>query len=768
MIATSERIDKTKMKTACKLRYYLTVCLACCAMCAAHAQDDADEVDVGSAVPTDSLGEVYSGPILTSKIHLTVRTYGDRISLRWLPEDYVSWMFLVQGGVSVLRVDKGTGEEVTLAHGLKPLSQTAFEAKYGMADSLAMVCAGVLYGEGRIGENQTQEPPHTMGANMEYNAEQDIAFAYAMLVAEWRPDLAHDMAVALTDRNVKPGGAYEYYVQPTVWDNGGKIIFEPGVRENVVNRPYEPAPYDPQVEDTLTSMCRFVLSWEDKVHSSFEIERRERGSGEWERLNKRPYVSMVEQTDYEGLVVFSDSVPYVGAWEYRVMAHDAFGELTPPSPVHIAYARDIQPPLAPQLKYIVLERPDDSDPMSRILAHVVWENPDAEKQDGDVQGYVIKYYNEVITGRQWQPITQLLADKMTPATTLISPTDTTAVVDVTGLRTGMMAISAYDNSGNENMGLAQMVRITDFKAPAPPDSLTATVLPSGNVLLRWQRHPADNDIAYFDLAFANDSTHEFLLRDQGGIQQEGFIDTLAMNVNQKYIYYKVRAIDWSNNIGLWSKAVQVKRPHNTPPSAPHLDESWHNDQKGMHMRWVVGTDADMDYHLLLRRLGGEGEWEVLARWDADSIAATGNYAIVVDDNPPYHQEERYFYKVESHNSTPYTAQSLAVSWLHQGPRVLDIPIRLSGAWVEHDGVARLAWDVEMPATLASQDYYYCIFRKAKADKRFRYQMNVAKDELEYADRQLKKGEEAEYRVSIRFKDGRESQDSNTVLIKRLK
>ncbi len=373
------------------------------------------------------------------------------------------------------------------------------------------------------------------------------------------------------------------------------------------DRPYEPAPSDQQVEDTLTSMCRFVLSWEDKVHSSFEIERRERGSGEWERLNKRPYVSMVEQTDYEGLVVFSDSVPYVGAWEYRVMAHDAFGELTPPSPVHIAYARDIQPPLAPQLKYIVLERPDDSDPMSRILAHVVWENPNAEKQDGDVQGYVIQYYNEDITGRQWQPITQLLADKTTPATTLISPTDTTAVVDVTGLRTGMMAISAYDNSGNENMGLAQMVRITDFKAPAPPDSLTATVLPSGNVLLRWQCHPADNDIAYFDLAFANDSTHEFLLRNQGGIQQEGFIDTLAMNVNQKYIYYKVRAKDWSNNIGLWSKAVQVKRPHNTPPSAPHLDESWHNDQKGMHMRWVVGTDADMDYHLLLRRLGGEGE-----------------------------------------------------------------------------------------------------------------------------------------------------------------
>ena len=228
------------------------------------------------------------------------------------------------------------------------------------------------------------------------------------------------------------------------------------------------------------------------------------------RLNKKPYVSMVEQSDYEGLMVYSDSVPHVGTWEYRVLAHDAFGELTPPSPVHTAYARDIQPPLAPQLKYVVLERPDDSDPMSRVLAHVVWE-----------------------------------------------------------------------------------------------------------------------------------------------------------------IYYKVRAVDWSNNIGLWSPAIEVKRPHNTPPTAPHRDESWHNDLKGMHTRWIVGTDADMEYHLLLRRLGTEGEWQVLARWDADSIAATGSYAVEVDDNPPYDQEQRYYYMVESHNSTPYTAQSLAVSWLHQGPRVLD-------------------------------------------------------------------------------------------------
>jgi len=750
------------------LKYLLSACLVSCAVCTAHAQEEVDTVPAVGSVATDTLEEVYHGPILTSKIHLMTRTYGDRIYLRWLPEDYVSWMFLVQGGVNVLRVDKSSGEEVTLARGLKPLSQAEFESKYGTKDSLAMVCAGVLYGEGRISENQTQEPPRTMGANMEYNSEQDISFGYAMLIAEWRADLAQDMAVGLVDRSVKPDARYEYYVQPTVWDNGGKIIFEPGVRENVVNRPYEPEPYDPLVEDTLPSMCRFVLSWEDKVHSSYEIERREKGTSEWQRLNKKPYVSMVEATDYEGLIVYSDSVPYVGVWEYRIFAHDAFGELVGPSPVHTAYARDIQPPLAPQLKYIVLERPDDNDPMSRILAHVVWENPDPEKQDGDVQGYVIQYYNEDITGHQWRPLTQLskVNGQWSMVNELISPKDTTAVVDVTGLRTGMMALSAYDNSGNENMGLAQMVRITDFKAPEPPEGLKAIVLPSGNVLLSWQHKAEDTDIAYYDLAFSNDSTHEFLLRNQGGIQQEGFIDTLAMNINQKYIYYKVRAVDWSNNFGEWSPVLQVKRPHNTPPSAPHLDESWHNDQQGMHMRWVVGTDADMEYHLLKRRLGA-GEWEVIARWDADSLREAGSYALIVDDNPPYDQERRYFYMVESFNSTPYTSQSFAVSWLHQGPHILDIPIQVVGDWVEHAGAVRIVWDVKMPASLQSQDYYYCIFRKGSGDRDFKYQYNVAKDEVEYSDPSLKKGETAEYYVSIRFKDGRESRNSNTIKVTRL-
>lgn len=703
--------------------------------------------------------------LLTSRIHLLTRSYGDHVALRWVPEDYVSWRYLCQTGVNVLRVKTGTLDIDTLHYAMKPLTKQAFESRYQPSDSLAMIAMGVLYGEGRIDRNQTQDIPGSVGSGMELNNEQDLSFGYAMLVAEWRPDLAEAMAVGCIDRTASRGEQYDYYIQPTVWDTGGKIIFEPGVAEHVVNEPYKPLPYNPDLRDTLTAPRRFVLSWIDTDHSSFEIERREKG--DWERLNEKPYLSMVDDGGIPGLCLFTDSVPHDGTWQYRILGHDAFGTLTLPSPVLTAYAYDIEPPHAPQLKSIVIERPDDNAPSNIVKAHVIWKNSDS--LESDLTGYVIQYLNNQLTQGQWQTISD----------TMISPTDTLTTIDVSGLRTGMLAITAYDNAGNAARSLPQLIRITDYKAPSAPDSLRAEVLSTGHVILSWQPRPEDTDIAYYDLAFANDSTHEFLLVNQGGIPDAMYIDSLALDVNQKYIYYKVRAVDHESNFGEWSSCLQVLRPHNTPPSTAHLEDSWHrsvlppgssgNDKLGMHMRWVVGTDADMTYHVLWRRLGTDGEWTAIARWDADSLKQTGSFAVVVDDNPPYHQTERYYYMVESFNSTEFTSRSMAVSWLHTGPRLLDIPVSLSGDWIEHEGLVRLVWEVSpsQSSWLASAgDYYYCIYRKTGSDKRFRYVTNVREGAVDFTDRSLQPGQKAEYYVTLRFADGRVSQPSNTVEVNR--
>ena len=714
----------------------------------AAAQAPADSLTSEADSLTPNAYRLTPNTILTSRIRLLTRSYGDRVVLRWMPEDYVSWRFLRYYGVNVLRVKPGTMDIDTLAYALKPLTRDELTARYPTTDELAMSAAGIMYGGGRLNAYQTHDGPGTMGAGVELNSEQDISFGYAMLIAEWRPDLAEAMAVGLTDRTARKGETYDYYVQVTQWELDGKIIFEPGVDEGVEVTAYKPSAYEPQLMDTLTSPRRVALSWIDTEHSSFEIERRELPlhgkKGDWQRLNDKPYVSMVSDGSIDGLCLYSDSVSHEGTWEYHVMAHDAFGELTPPA-THTVYVRDIEAPKAPEITRIVIDRQDD-----RTLAHVSWRV--RQPQESDLQGYIVHYYNDNFTGSHWLPMNGQM----------VAPADTMTTIDVTGLRSGMICVMAYDDSGNEGQSLAQFIRISDRRAPAPPDTISHTVLPQGYVVLTWQPRPEDDDIMHYDVAFANDSTHEFLVRNEGGLTDPMFVDTLAMDVNQKYIYYKVRATDYSGNVGLWSAALRVRRPHNTPPTAAHIGASTH-DEGGMHMRWVVGTDADMDYHLLLRRLGTEGPWQTVARWDADSIAATEQYAVSIDDNPPYHQSLRYYYMVESHNASPYTAHSLAVSWMHQGPRYLDIPIRLVGDYVRQEKLVKLVWDIgEMPVKDA--DYYICVFRKRQGEQRFRYMYNVKPEEQEFTDGSLAAGEEASYYVSIRFRDGRESRESNVVTV----
>lgn len=733
---------------------------------------------VASASPADSTAAktyAFQGGLLTSKIAAMARTYGDRVYLRWVPEDYVSYVFLTTYGVNVLRENAHTYELDTLAMMLKPWTEEQFRAKYQNTDESAMLCMGVLYGEGRLEYGQTKDKPGSMNARMDVNSEEDISFALAMLAADWRPDLAEAMAVGFVDRTAKRDSVYNYYIQPSQWEElGGKIIFEPGVVQKLANTSFTPADYDPGLADSLVSPRRVNLYWMDDFHSSFEIERREvadadgrKINGQWERINEKPYVTMIEQA-VDGLNVYSDSVPHDGTWQYRIAAHDAFGTLTPMTPALTSYVRDIEPPVAPELKYVLIGRPED-DPMARVIANVVWQNP--ERQYPDIAGYVVQYYNEKVTGFRWMPLTPLGANAQPLADQLINVKDTLASFDVTGLTTGMIAVSAYDKAGNESQSMAQLMRLADYKAPDAPDSLTCQTVVLGDLgyaMLTWKmNNPLDDDIDYYDVAFANDSTHTFLPSNQAGIKETMFLDTLALDVNQKYVYYKVRAVDYSGNIGEWSERIRVKRPHNTPPTAPHLDTSSHNDETGMDMRWVVGMDADMDYHLLQRRIGEDGEWEVLARWDADSLAAVKNWTIDVHDNPSFEQEKRIYYRVESFNSTDMTSTSMAVSWMHRGPRFFEIPVRLSGDYVQSAGEVRLVWETgQIPALVKDVPYYYCVFRQAPGEDSFHYVENIASDEHEYTDGILSKGEEAQYYVVIRFKDGRQSIPSNTVTVKR--
>ena len=756
----------------------LSTALLAAALPAAAQEPDstftAEEVpDTFTGNPHTTIGEERVLPRVTSKIHLMTRAYGDSIVLRWVAEDYTSYNYLAKLGVNVLRVPKTNADGSpyddfridTLAYALKATPLEEFKSKYAANDSNAYIAMGVLYGDTK---NYHKSNDGFADKTQNESSDQDITYGFAMLVAEWRADLARDMAVRFTDKWVERGVSYDYYIQPTVWENGGSLIFEPGVVEDVKNEPYKAERYEPRMVDSLSTPYTLMFGWWDKDHSSYEVERRhttnlkgEAVNGEWQRVTQKPYVPMVQQPEGEDYCMLVDSVPELGMWEYSLRAYDPFAELTPPVS-HEIFVRDVQPPLPPDLKYILIERPDDDDPMAKVIAHVVWQKDTLEE---DLAGYRV-FYRPMQAGEgPWQAMNF----------NLLAPTDTILSLDMTGKRTGMMYIAAYDDTGNESTSFMQQIRLTDFKAPKAPANLHANVreidlerdtaiLASkwAYIDLSWQPWPEDDDIDYFDIAFANDSTHEFLVRNEGGIRQSMYTDSVALNANQKYIYYKVRAIDWSTNVGEWSDWIQVLRPHMTPPTEPHLGKSNYDEQKGMHMEWIVGMDADMKEHKLYRRLGEDGEAEVIGQWDADSMKQQ-NYTIKFDDNPPYAQKGRYYYWMTSTNASPFVGTSLAVSWRHIGPRFFDIDIDLTGRYVAEDQATMLQWSVK-EERLPEGDWHWAIFRQGPGEEKFRYYMSAPKEDRSYIEQTLRPGEAADYYIRLQFEDGRRSDDSESVSV----
>ena len=694
-----------------------------------------------------------------ANINLLVRTYGDSVVLRWAADDYVSWRYLNRVGVNIYRMDEQTMKTDTLVMGLKPATLDEFRSRYAESDSVAGMAMGTLYGEdvSKPDETMTDDEPGSVGNLYDIAQDQQMQYGICLLTSEWRQDLANYLGLRFTDRTAKRGRVYTYLVAPTVIDTTNNIIIRTGLKDSVENVRYKPQAFDVQISDSISYPNGIFLSWEDRLFSSYEIERRLKGKGEWKRLNEHPYVIMNAVPGAD--CFYSDHVDEPGTYEYRILAHDPFGDLTEPSPVHAVTINDMTPPIPPVLTWIEIDRRNEDDPSKEVFATIHFQK---DTMETDYVGCVPMYYHERITEGKWRP----LIEKP------LARTDTMVTIDVTNLVSGQVVVAAYDTAQNVSYSIPQLLRVSDMKAPEAPQGLKAhTALqhvdslenPIGLITLSWQPL-ASEDIDYYEVVFANDSTHEFMTQKHGIVTGDTvFVDTVAVDVNQKYIYYKVRAVDYSSNVGDFSSMLQVIRPSAVPPSVAHLDSSY-VDGKGIFMRWVAGNDEQMAYHHVYRRLiDSQKEWTLLRRCDADSVKACHDY-IDLTDVPKVNQREEYVYAVESFNYSGISSGlSLQFCTRFTGDAVFDAPITLYGSYQEDKHLTRLVWE---PKSLPEgKDWYFCIWRQGPDDDRFKFLLSADADERDFTDYLLRPGETAHYYVQIQMEDGRESEPSNIVTIK---
>ena len=321
-------------------------------------------------------------------INVVARTYGDRVYVRWAPDEYVPWKVLNGYGYLVQRVthfDNGDLQSDTIASCVHPISRKQFMERFAENDSLAGAAVQTIFGQ-TTSLDQTEHVPGTPGSIMEVYEEQQNLFGFAMLIADLRPDLAEAMGLAYTDRDVRPGRSYDYIIRPLVPDS--VVPINAGLVYKIRNDQFQPIAFSTELTDSIEAPSTIRLYWPRDNYTAYDVERRKVDSnGEWTKLNERPYISMLTPTDNEDRPnLYLDAGVVPGIYEYRIRAYDSFGERTNPSEVLRVEMPDLVAPVAPNLKRIEITHGD-----TITLARLFWEKDSLES---DMVGYLPVYYNE--------------------------------------------------------------------------------------------------------------------------------------------------------------------------------------------------------------------------------------------------------------------------------------------------------------------------------------------------------------------------------------
>lgn len=691
-------------------------------------------------------------------IKALARSYGDSVALRWAPSEYVPWKFLNGYGYDIVR---GTSRDSTITYDtiayVRAWNRFKFQETFAANDTLAAAAVETIYNQGTT-LNNTRSHPGSAGSLLEVYEEQQNVFGFAMFIAEMRPDLAKAMGLMYVDRNVKKGERYFYYVSPHMADTTLKVY--PAFFE-VENVPYTPEPCDIELTDSLTGVNSVSLIWPYATYSAYNIERRKEGEREWRKINTKPYISMnIDFSNEMAPSIYVDEDLSTGTYHYRLRGLDSFGNWSAPGPEHTVVIPDLIPPGPPVIKMITIDRQPEAmratidfhkdEVESDLVGYIPFYQFNVVNEEGVEQDIdVVAITDSVDLSEGWMP---LLNDR------LIAPGDSSVTVDISGLSSGMVTIAAVDSAMNMTYAMPMPIRIVDLVPPEAPSNVRSHVSPEGVVTLVWSPSPS-LDVHFYEVFLANDTTHTFMLAPGNQILRDTvWNDTLSMQVNQAYKYYKVRAIDYSGNNSEFSPVHQCLRPNFNAPSECWSDSIW-QDYEHVYTRWNVSPEKDVATFTLYRRKTKDRQWTKVHEWSRSEFE--GNVLVAIDSPEP-EQVQRYYYAMTAQNMTGVTTGlSQAICIWHQGQRVYEVDIKLEGNYRSENGETILGWTIPDELPLVAP-YHFVIERQLQGEDFFRPYRSVDYDKRTYSDMRLKPGESTKYRIRILYEDGRSSTYSNEV------
>ncbi len=664
------------------------------------------------------------------RIEVVAKAYQDSIVLRWAPNDHVYWALTKDEPYAIFKVMASKDEESSEAtyvflDSIKPWTLEMFTPQMVARDSLILVAAQALYG--------AQESTDADGLIIQHS-ESVMRYGMAMLAADRSPLAATALGLRYVDKNVKVGETYRYLILTRAAEN----VLENG-NIDVVNQ-----------SDTLIRIQGFYaekkdkkvnLVWSklnDQQFSGYLLLRSDDNGKTFKPINESPLLFVQnEHSRDDGNYSFLDSLgSNYEKYMYGIRGIDAFGDTSQVS-IITAYGVDMTPPSAPAIYF--------AESIASNKIQLKWQMPD--------ENYDLDKFHILLSG-------SLDGDYEAIATNLPGTNRSYDYSnEINTNRSYYFIVVAQDTAGNQRMSLPVFVQMVDSIPPSPPINLRGIIDSMGIATITWDQGK-EEDLVGYRIYMANNPEHEFAQLTKESTPMNVWHDSIELVALDKKVYYKVAAVDRSNNFSAFSAMLSLDRPDIVRPGAPAARPT-SSDTKGVKLFWSLSPSNDVVAYIIYRKNISklDATYQRIARIQSKIMTEW------LDTTAVYEQIYEYIIKAQDKSGLLSDA-----TFPIKGRRMFDLAVleigSLGAEYKKEYGAVYLRWDhsIRNNDFEISPKIYFYLYRKVNEEpwKKIK-QLDAAA--LSFLDRELKTNGRYKYGIKIVTEDGKSGviSESNTII-----
>jgi hypothetical protein len=519
--------------------------------------------------------------------------------LRWAPADFNSWQQGVTQGYRLERytlLSNGTNlstaevlaSRQVLSRRLLPQSEATFVAMSDTSNA-AGVAGAALY-EDTIRVSVGTGDPFIRALSI---AEQnDSRYGLGLFAADASFGVARAMALGYIDASLPANSVYEYRIafyqatDSSMTTGAWRIQLDTRLNQTL------PLPPAPTMEAGVNGV---LLNWSkqglESYYTGYDIERSADNGNTWQKRNQLPILpSELDQSANPDVVYYTDTLESESiTYFYRLRGHSIFGIKTSGL---VAATQSLPPPLAenPLLTELVQE--------TGVRLLLKWSFPSG--LNSQIKGFRV-YRSPLVEG----PFVALGA---------LLTASTRQYIDPSPWHTNYYLVKAIDLHDREWSSLALLGQPEDNVAPTQVSGIAGKIDATGLTRLNWNANPED-DLRGYRIYQADALDGEYIQINGETVLSNSFSVQIPMNTTAEEVYFKVRAVDFRENLGALSAPLRLQRPDIIPPAPPNLAEL-ELTLTGVKAKWAPSVSPDVVRHEVQRRSIVQTEWTSIANLES--------------------------------------------------------------------------------------------------------------------------------------------------------